>query len=57
MVVLYWAATFAGGVVGAVGLLPLPPQADADPTTAAITRHFIVASKTVVRLEALEGRR
>ena len=44
MVVLYWPAMFAGGAVGAVGLLPL--HAVNDPITVAIATHFILRLQT-----------
>ena len=45
MVVLYWPAMFAGGAVGAVGLLLPPLHAVVDPITTAIASQFILASK------------
>jgi len=42
MVMLYWAAMFAGGAVGAVGLLLLPPHATNDPIPVTIASHFFI---------------
>ena len=60
MVVLYWPAMFAGGAVGAVGLLPALHAVN-DPIAVAIANHFILPLQTClftisVSLVQLEGR-
>jgi hypothetical protein len=42
MVMLYWAAMFAGGAVGAVGLVLPPPHATIDPIPVMTASHFFI---------------